>query len=76
MLGLGHVHSLSRRRSPGAIPFPRLPGVVHDPLQFSGVAMSITLIAFAAILLAAIGRLTWGAILVSREYDAEEQSWH
>jgi len=38
--------------------------------------MSITLIAFAAILLAAIGRLTWGAILVSREYDAEEQSWH
>ena len=38
--------------------------------------MSIALITFAAVLLAAIGRLAWGAILVSREYDAEEQSWH
>jgi len=38
--------------------------------------MSVALITFAAVLLAAIGRLTWGAILVSREYDAEEQSWH
>jgi len=35
--------------------------------------MSIALIAFAAILLAALGRLAWGAILVGREYDAEEQ---
>jgi len=38
--------------------------------------MSIALTVFVAILLVAIGRLTWGAILVSREYDAEEQSWH
>ena len=75
MLGFGHVHSLSRRRSPRAVPSTPLRGVVHDPLQF-GAAMSIALIAFAAILLAAIGRLAWGAILVGREYDAEEQSWH
>ena len=38
--------------------------------------MSIALIAFVGVLLAAIGRLAWGAILVGREYDAEEQSWH
>ena len=38
--------------------------------------MSAALFAFAAVLLAAIGRLAWGAILVGREYDAEEQSWH
>jgi hypothetical protein len=38
--------------------------------------MSIAITVFAAILLAAIGRLTWGAILIGREYDAEEQSWH
>lgn len=38
--------------------------------------MSIALIAFAAVLLAGIGRLAWGAILVGRDYDAEEQSWH
>jgi hypothetical protein len=38
--------------------------------------MSAALITFAAILLAAIGRLAWGAILIGREYDAEEQSWH
>ena len=38
--------------------------------------MSIALITFAAILLTAIGRLAWGAILIGREYDAEEQSWH
>jgi len=75
MLGLGHVRSLSRRRSSGALQSAPLRGVVPDPLQF-GAAMSIALITFAAILLAAIGRLAWGAILVSREYDAEEQSWH
>ena len=38
--------------------------------------MSIALTVFAAILLVAVGRLAWGAILVGREYDAEEQSWH
>ncbi len=38
--------------------------------------MSIALTLFAAVLLAAIGRLAWGAILVGREYDAEERSWH
>jgi hypothetical protein len=38
--------------------------------------MSIALISFTAVVLAAIGRLAWGAILVGREYDAEEQSWH
>ena len=42
----------------------------------SATAMSIAITVFAAILLAAIGRLTWGAILIGREYDAEEQSWH
>ena len=38
--------------------------------------MSTALIVIAAVLLVAIGRLAWGAILVGREYDAEEQSWH
>jgi hypothetical protein len=38
--------------------------------------MSVALIVIAAVLLAAIGRLAWGAILVGREYDAEEQTWH
>ena len=38
--------------------------------------MSIAITVFAATLLAAIGRLAWGAILIGREYDAEEQSWH
>jgi hypothetical protein len=38
--------------------------------------MHIALTAIATIMLAAIGRLTWGAVLVSRDYDAEEQSWH
>lgn len=76
MLGLGHVHSLPRRRSPGVVSSTRLSGVVHDRLQFSGAVMSVALTVFAAILLAAIGRLAWGAILVGREYDAEEQSWH
>jgi hypothetical protein len=35
--------------------------------------MSTAITIFAVIVLTAIGRLTWGAILVSREYDAEEQ---
>ena len=38
--------------------------------------MSIALTVIATILLVAIARLAWGAILVGREYDAEEQSWH
>jgi hypothetical protein len=36
--------------------------------------MSIALIVFAVIALTAVGRLAWGAILVGREYDAEEQA--
>lgn len=36
--------------------------------------MSIAIAAFAVIVLTAIGHLAWGAILVSREYDAEEQA--
>jgi hypothetical protein len=38
--------------------------------------MSIALTVFAGILLMAIARLAWGAILVSREYDTEEHSRH
>jgi hypothetical protein len=36
--------------------------------------MSIALLVFAGIVLTAIGRLAWGAVLVGREYDAEEQA--
>jgi hypothetical protein len=36
--------------------------------------MSIAILAFAAVGLTAIGHLAWGAILVGREYDAEEQA--
>jgi hypothetical protein len=36
--------------------------------------MSIAITVFAAIGLIAIGHLAWGAILVGREYDAEEQA--
>ena len=76
MLGFGDVHAVPRRRSPGVVPPFRLPGVNHDPFEFSGAVMSVALIVIAAVLLAAIGRLAWGAILVGREYDAEEQTWH
>jgi hypothetical protein len=34
--------------------------------------MSIAFIAFAVVGLTAIGHLAWGAVLVGREYDAEE----
>ena len=76
MLGFGHVHAVPRRRSSGVVPSTRLSGVDHDPFEFPGAVMSVALTVFAAILLVAIGRLAWGAILVGREYDAEEQSWH
>ena len=36
--------------------------------------MSIAILAVAVIGLSAIGHLAWGAILVGREYDAEEQA--
>jgi hypothetical protein len=36
--------------------------------------MSIAVTVVTVIVLAAIGRLAWGAILVGREYDAEEQA--
>jgi hypothetical protein len=36
--------------------------------------MSIALLVFAVIVLTAIARLAWGAVLVGREYDAEEQA--
>jgi hypothetical protein len=38
--------------------------------------MSIAFIVFAVVGLTAIGHLAWGAVLVGREYDAEENSWH
>lgn len=76
MLGFRDVHALPRRRAPGVVPSTRLPGASHDSFQFSGAVMSTALVLIAAVLLAAIGRLAWGAILVGREYDAEEQSWH
>jgi hypothetical protein len=34
--------------------------------------MHIALTAIATLLVAGIGRLTWGAVLVGRDYDAEE----
>jgi hypothetical protein len=37
--------------------------------------MSIALTVFTVAALIAIGHLAWGAILVGREYDAEEQGY-
>ena len=71
MSGFGDECAVSRRRSPGAAQPARLLAGLRNQHQFSGAMMHIALTTIATILIATIGRLTWGAVLVGRDYDSE-----